>query len=268
MKKPSVLIIDDDSLFSEVIKTVISPFAEQVIHASSAENGIHFVSKDKPDFIFLDNRLPKLNGTDVIDLYKEISPESHIVLMSNTFLIDDVADAINQKVDLVVAKRQLSEQKISAILNSFRTTRKEDEPAYGNIFSLKNKEKEDGNRNIAIVDDDELFSFQLNWVLNKLKRSASIDSISVYTDSKGLNSSFSQTIPDIIFLDYYLKETNAKYILKYLRKYAPDAKVIIVSSQDDPEIAIELTELTVYGYINKSGDWQARVADYVEELAI
>lgn len=270
MKKPSALIIDDDQLFRTVIETMILPHTDLITSSPNAENGMYFVSSERPDFIFLDNQLPRLNGNEVVELYKEISPESQIILMSGAFKMDEVADAIEHKVDHVVTKRQLTEEKIAAI---FQSNKKKEEEikkmTRSSLLPLRKRKNTDKRKmNIAIVDDDELFSFGLNWVLNKMKRSNSEDCFAVYPDAKSFYTSFQVAKPDIVFLDYYLEETTAKTVLEHLKQNAPEAKVLIVSSQDDPVIALELSEMNIYGYIIKSENWKERLAGYVKDLAI
>ena len=71
---------------------------------------------------------------------------------------------------------------------------------------------------------------------------------------------------DIIFLDYHLPDTTGLEVLKFIKTEAPDAKVIIISAQDNTHVATDLVDLGIYGYITKDSGWKSKVAQYMKEL--
>lgn len=63
------LIIDDERLAREELKSVLSPYSkiEIVGEASNANEGIEQIEKLKPDLIFLDIQMPEKTGFDMLE---------------------------------------------------------------------------------------------------------------------------------------------------------------------------------------------------------
>ncbi|OEK04332.1 sigma-54-dependent transcriptional regulator [Roseivirga misakiensis] len=65
--------------------------------------------------------------------------------------------------------------------------------------------------------------------------------------------------PSIITLDYSLPDTTGEEILKAIKKYNPDIHVIVVSSQESINTAVELLKHGAYDYITKDNETKDRL---------
>ena len=259
--KLPILIIEDDKLYATKLASMLATFTNQITISASAENGSHFVSQIKPSVIFLDNKLPKLQGNDVIELYKSISPSSKVILMSSVFTVDEIALAIQRKADYIFEKSIFKDKELKLLMDAIIKSDKVDNSIWR---ILKIFEPNTRNiRKIAIVEDDELFSFHLSWMLREGEENLNVNS---FSNGTTFINDLKEISPDVIFLDYHLPDMTGNKILAQINKSAPSAKVIVISSQDDIKIATDLKAEGIYGYIVKNADWKEKVNEYRVEL--
>jgi two-component system, OmpR family, alkaline phosphatase synthesis response regulator PhoP len=75
---PSILIVDDDPVIRNLLTQILEEFQESGARILTAENGetaIEIIKREKPDIIFLDVMMPKMNGFEVCDMVKR-NPET------------------------------------------------------------------------------------------------------------------------------------------------------------------------------------------------
>jgi CheY-like chemotaxis protein len=75
---PSILIVDDDPVIRNLLSQILEGFQESGVRLLTAENGeaaMESIKREKPDIIFLDVMMPKMNGLEVCDMVKR-DPET------------------------------------------------------------------------------------------------------------------------------------------------------------------------------------------------
>lgn len=65
-QKKTILIIDDDADFREILKTKLTASGFKVDQAENGEQGLEKAKKIKPDLVLLDVRMPKMNGIQTL----------------------------------------------------------------------------------------------------------------------------------------------------------------------------------------------------------
>jgi CheY-like chemotaxis protein len=73
-----VLLIEDDEAAAEMYRMRLESDGYTVLHASDGEAGVARARRDRPDLIYLDLRLPKLDGFQVLELLRR-SPETSVI---------------------------------------------------------------------------------------------------------------------------------------------------------------------------------------------
>jgi len=110
------------------------------------------------------------------------------------------------------------------------------------------------NYKLFIVDDDPIYSELITTVLNQ----AGYKGIYAYqTESEVMDNIYQS--PDVIFLDYYLVNTNGLDVLRTIKATNPDIHVIFLSSQEKIEIAVNSLKFGALDYIIKNDEAKKRM---------
>jgi two-component system, NtrC family, nitrogen regulation response regulator NtrX len=87
-----ILIVDDEQPIRRALKSVLDNEPYEVDEAVDGLDGIEQVKKKKYDVIFLDIRMPRMDGLEAIGKILEISPDSSIIMISGH---GDIATAVD-----------------------------------------------------------------------------------------------------------------------------------------------------------------------------
>lgn len=92
-----ILMVDDDEALLTVFSTALKKHGYEVITAPNGQQGLEKAKNEKPDFIFLDQVLPDIQGNEVLktlkdDLATKIIP---VAMLSNFGQNELIQKAIN-----------------------------------------------------------------------------------------------------------------------------------------------------------------------------
>ncbi|MBN9286529.1 MAG: hypothetical protein BGO43_06395 [Gammaproteobacteria bacterium 39-13] len=65
MRKPKILIVDDDEFIRQLIGTILSKEEYELIEAHNGDSALHEVEKNEPDLIIQDLNLPDIEGLEL-----------------------------------------------------------------------------------------------------------------------------------------------------------------------------------------------------------
>ncbi|GHV91089.1 DNA-binding response regulator [Spirochaetia bacterium] len=83
--KLKILLVDDQSLFAESLRTFLNNYADDMNVAGIAPNGKEAVSmaaEHRPDVILMDIRMPEMDGVEAVGKIKKQYPEIKIIMLS------------------------------------------------------------------------------------------------------------------------------------------------------------------------------------------
>ena len=85
-----VLIVDDQALFREGLRTLLSVQTdfEVVGEASNGEEAIRLAVQTRPTVVLMDVRMPVMNGVAATERLKSVLPESRVIILT-TFYEDE-----------------------------------------------------------------------------------------------------------------------------------------------------------------------------------
>lgn len=94
-KKPSVVVVDDDSMMREMLKLILFSEDYPVIgEASNGQDAIALCAMHKPGLVLLDINMPKMDGLQALEEIRKISPASIVLMVSAELTMDRVSEAI------------------------------------------------------------------------------------------------------------------------------------------------------------------------------
>jgi len=92
--KIKILIIDDEKLISWSLAKQFEKAGYQTFSTLSGEEGLELFASEAPEVVFLDNRLPKKSGLDVLAEIRQNSPSTIVIFMTAFGSIETAVEAM------------------------------------------------------------------------------------------------------------------------------------------------------------------------------
>lgn len=89
-----ILVIDDERSIRNSMKDILSFEGHEVLLAENGMEGLASVKIDKPELVFCDIKMPKIEGIEVLKRIKEFTAETPVIMISGHGTIDTAIDAI------------------------------------------------------------------------------------------------------------------------------------------------------------------------------
>ncbi|MBC8551130.1 MAG: response regulator [Candidatus Brocadiales bacterium] len=99
-----ILVVDDERKICELIKRLLETRGLYVNTSNSGEDALEKTKNEHYDVILLDIRMPGINGIEVLENIKEISPETMVIIHTGCSDIDFAIDAIRLNVSDYILK--------------------------------------------------------------------------------------------------------------------------------------------------------------------
>jgi len=112
-----VLVVDDFEPLREAIRSILAarPELEIIGEASDGPEAVQKAVELKPDLILLDLGLPTMNGIEVARRFRELVPESRILLFTQDSSVDFVEEARRLGASGYVVKAKAGSQLLPAV---------------------------------------------------------------------------------------------------------------------------------------------------------
>lgn len=114
---------------------------------------------------------------------------------------------------------------------------------------------------IFLVDDDLFYLNLMSQILSK----QSITDITKFDSGFKCLDKLDEK-PDVIFLDYSMDTLDGYEVLKKIKRYDPNIYVVMVSAQEDIEIAVESLKHGAFDYIQKGNDSEEKVKKVLKKI--
>jgi DNA-binding NarL/FixJ family response regulator len=97
MKKLRLLLVDDQSLFREALRTLLSlqPDLEIVAEAGNGERALALAKLHKPDVVLMDLRMPVMGGVEATRRLRQVAPASRTIVLTTFEEDEEIVEALN-----------------------------------------------------------------------------------------------------------------------------------------------------------------------------
>lgn len=115
-----VLVIDDNEAVRDAFELALDDSGYAVEKADSGERGLEMVLSNKPDLVFLDLRMPGMDGVEVLREIRgaDANLPVFIVTAFHQEYLDRLNDAKNDGISFELARKPLSGDQIRAIVKT------------------------------------------------------------------------------------------------------------------------------------------------------
>jgi diguanylate cyclase (GGDEF)-like protein/PAS domain S-box-containing protein len=106
----TLLLVDDDPAVTSVMEEVLGSVGYRILTATCAEDGLELLAIHQVGVMVCDQRMPGMNGIELLRRCKEIYPDTVRILLSGYADQETVLDAVNQGAVYKVLAKPFNEQ--------------------------------------------------------------------------------------------------------------------------------------------------------------
>jgi len=81
-RKPSILAIDDEADFIDMLKDYFEVRDYDITVSSKAAQGIELIAAKKPDVVILDLKMPGISGDEILSHLKSKQPSAKVIFVT------------------------------------------------------------------------------------------------------------------------------------------------------------------------------------------
>jgi len=113
-----VVIIDDDPLMYELYELILTTAGYKVTVIGAPEQALEKTTAARPDIILLDIMMPKINGLEVLELFKRSPELKKVPVIAFSNLLDKEAEkaALARGAARYIIKSQFQSKELQAVI--------------------------------------------------------------------------------------------------------------------------------------------------------
>ncbi|MEI6670278.1 MAG: sigma-54 dependent transcriptional regulator [Acidobacteriota bacterium] len=125
--KPRILVIDDETAIRDSLRMILEYEGYEVLGAATGEEGISVVEREPADLVFLDIKMPGMDGLEVLGRLKKVADTLPVVMISGHGTVATAVEATKLGAFDFIEKPLASERVLLTIRNALGFTRLRDE---------------------------------------------------------------------------------------------------------------------------------------------
>lgn len=248
-KRTTVLVVDDEQITCDLLKTVLSHAGYEVFTATNGRDGLALFQTRRPQLTLLDLRMADVNGIEVLKDIRKLDPEAHVMILTAWG-----SDALEHQARKLGVKDFLSKRmSLDAVMASLQRMQQHQDKTVAAKTSVAEAAAatpfKPSGASILIVDDDPEICAVLVKTVSGLGHRAR-------TASNGVKAlaMVDEETPALIILDMYMPEMNGIGVLRGLQERRSTSGVILLTASQDEKLMTEALDLGVVDIIGKPVD--------------
>ena len=125
--KARILVIDDEAEIRRSVRMILEYEGYEVMEASSGPEGLTIAEREAPDLVFLDIKMPGMDGLDALQRIKAANESLPVVIISGHGTVSTAVEATKAGAFDFIEKPLASERVLLTIRNALDQTRLRDE---------------------------------------------------------------------------------------------------------------------------------------------
>ena len=125
--KPRILVVDDEEPIRKTMRMMLEYEGFEVLEAASGVEGIQAVEKEEPDLVFLDIKMPGMDGLEVLGELKKISASIQVIIISGHGNVQTAVQATKLGAFDFIEKPLETERVLLAVRNAVERKELEEE---------------------------------------------------------------------------------------------------------------------------------------------
>jgi two-component system response regulator (stage 0 sporulation protein F) len=112
------LVVDDQQGIRDLLSMLLQEIGYQVYVAKNGLEAVEAIRRFRPQLVFMDGRMPGMNGLDALGRIKAIVPETEVIIMTSCLSDEIVSEALEKNARYCMAK-PFEVEKVRAFLRKY-----------------------------------------------------------------------------------------------------------------------------------------------------
>jgi len=226
--KSTILVIDDDPLLLQTVKSLLVKRGFNVLTSSSSPKGLDMLRYAARDIriVVLDYKMPKLDGGETLNFIKQLSPNARVIGLT-AMNLDSVTVGYLEGVDKLLSKPVVATELLGAVDELLGVGQSQEEPVSKAVNPVSSNPSCDAKTVLVAEDEPEVREF-LAAVLREmgcivLEAENGDRALHIFERSRGLKI-------DLLLTDIVMPVLGGKELAYRVGSLYPETKIVFCSA--------------------------------------
>lgn len=239
-----ILIIDDDGIVRDALNIFLSREGHEVFTAGDGGNGLLAFKNNQPDLVILDRDLPVISGSAVFQKIREITKDVPVMILTGYDAPEDAAAYLAEGAASFLSKGEGLSNVLTEVARLLGSPVQPDVKSTGQHSPAQAAGSARGR--ILVADDDVAIAN----ILSRFFRDIGYEVITA-PDGIAAERLAREKKPDIILLDIFMPGKDGLDVLKDIGPEMPGVGIIMITGNEDEDVARECLRLGAFDYVPK-----------------